>query len=269
MAGHEVWNFVNKFYNLYKTGKNASLVLKSHNGKVVINLQLDLDDLILPPPQPPNKSHLSPSRVRRTQRRARARAEAAENATNSSSNNLVAAALAAAPPSPTDTAVIVTDEIINIAEQANYDSRSSKDTIDDVAAKVIKSEVNNEEVDNSEDVDINYNVKVYNPFSPLQMKKELDEPEPASTDYPSSPRQPSSAPSSCGSPSRHSSSSAEPCSPQGTPGTSRINGKKPDTDMSFNLDSKFENMELKLEQMVRNLEKNLENIIEAESKANM
>ena len=142
-------------------------MLKSHNGKVVINLQLDLDDLILPPPQPPNKSHLSPSRVRRTQRRARARAEA----TNSSSNNLVAAALAAVPPSPTDTAVIVTDEIINIAEQANYDSRSSKDTIADVAAKVIKSEVNNEEVDNSEDVDINYNVKVYNPFSPLQMKQ--------------------------------------------------------------------------------------------------
>ena len=205
MAGHEVWNFVNKFYNLYKTGKNALLVLKSHNGKVVINLQLDLDDLILPPPQPPNKSHLSPSRVRRTQRRARARAEAAENATNSSSNNLVAAALAAAPPSPTDTAVqavIVTDEITNIAEQANYDSRSSKDTIDDVAAKVEQTDFDNREVDHSEDIDIKYSVKVYNPFSPLQMKKELDEP--ASRDHPSSPRKPSSATTSCELRSPHS-----------------------------------------------------------------
>ena len=267
MAGHEVWNFINKFYNLYNTGKNASLVLKSQNGKVVINLQLDLDDLVLPPPQPSNKSHRSPSRVRRTQRRARAQAEAAaENDTHSTSNNLVAAVEAAAPLSPTDAAeqaVIVTEEITNLTEQANYDTRSSKDTIDDVAAKVVQTEVD------KEDIDINFNVKVYNPFSPLQMKKELDEHEPASTDYPSSPRQPSSAPSSCGSPSRHSSSSAEPCSPQGTPGTSRINGKRPDTDMSFNLDSKFENMELRLEQMVRNLEKNLENRIEAESNTNM
>ena len=262
MAGHEVWNFVNKFYNLYNTGKNASLVLKSHNGKVVINLQLDLDDLILPPPQPPNYSHRSPSRVRRTQRRARARAEAAaENATHSTSNNLMAAVEAAAPQSPTDTGVIVTEEITNIAEQAYYDTRSSKDTIDDAAAKVVKTEVNNEEVD------IDYNVKVYNPFSPLQMKTESEDP--ASTVHPSSTRQPSSAASSCGPRSPHSSSSAQPCSPQGTPGTSKINCKNPDTDMSFNLDSKFENMELKLEQMVRNLEKNLENIIEAESKANM
>ena len=254
MAGHEVWNFINKFYNLYNTGKNASLVLKSHNGKVVINLQLDLDDLVLPPPQPPNKSHRSPSRVRRTQRRARAEA-AAENATHSTSNNLVAAVEAAAPPSPTDAAeqaVIVTKEITNLAEQANYDKRSSKDTIDDVAAKVVQTEVD------KEDIDINFNVKVYNPFSPLQMKKELDES--ASTDHPSSPRQPQST---------HSSSSAQPCSPQGTPGTSKTNGKKPDTDMSFNLDSKFENMELRLEQMVRNLEKNLENRIEAESNTNM
>ena len=265
MAGHEVWNFINKFYNLYNTGKNASLVLKSHNGKVVINLQLDLDDLVLPPPQPPNKSHRSPSRVRRTQRRARARAEAAaENATHSTSNNLVAAVEAAAPPSPTDAAeqaVIVTEEITNLAEQANYDTRSSKDTIDDVAAKVVQTEVD------KEDIDINFNVKVYNPFSPLQMKKELDES--ASTDHPSSPQQPSSAATSCGPQSPHSSSSAQPCSPQGTPGTSKTNGKKPDTDMSFNLDSKFENMELRLEQMVRNLEKNLENRIEAESNTNM
>ena len=127
MAGHEVWNFINKFYNLYNTGKNASLVLKSQNGKVVINLQLDLDDLVHPPPQPPNKSHHSPSRVRRTQRHARAQAEAAaENDTHSTSNNLVAAVEAAATLSPTyaaEQAVIVTEEITNLAEQANYDTR--------------------------------------------------------------------------------------------------------------------------------------------------
>ena len=94
MAGHEVWSFINKFCNLCKIGKNASLLLKSHECKVVINLQLDLDVPIPPPapPQPPNKNHPSPSRIRRTQRRARARAEAAaEDANHASSNNLVAA----------------------------------------------------------------------------------------------------------------------------------------------------------------------------------
>ena len=92
MAGHEVWSFIEIFYNLCYTGKNPSLLLKSQDCIVVINLQLDLDVPIPPPPQPPNKNHPSPSRVRRTQHRARARAEAAaEDANHASSNNLVAA----------------------------------------------------------------------------------------------------------------------------------------------------------------------------------
>ena len=232
MVDHEVWSFIYIFYNLCNTGKNPSLLLKSQDCIVVINLQLDLDVPIPPPPQPPNKNHPSPSRVRRTQHRARARAEAAaENATRASSNNMVVAVEAATPPSPTYTAVqgdIVTEEITDIAVQANYDKRCPKDITEDTAAKVVQAEVDSEEVDTSEEIDINYNVKVFNLFSPLQIKKELDEP--ALTDRLSSPRQPS----------LHSSSSAQPSSPQRTPGTSR----NPDFDMSFNLDSKFENMEL-------------------------
>ena len=176
MAGHEVWSFINKFYNLCKTGKNASLLLKSHECKVVINLQLDLDVPIPPPPQPPNKkNHPSLSRIRRTQCRARARAEAAaENANRASSNNLAAAVEAATPPSPTDTAVqadIVTEEITDIAVQANYDKMCPKDITEDAAAKAVQAEVDSEEVDTSEEIDVNYNVKVFNLFSPLQIKK--------------------------------------------------------------------------------------------------
>ena len=183
---------------------------------------------------------------------------------HSTSNKLVTAVEAATPPSPTYTAVqadIVTEEITDIAVQANYDKRCPKDITEDTAAKVVQAEVDSEEVDTSEEIDINYNVKVFNLYSPLQIKNELDEP--ALTDRPSSPQQPSCA-SPCGQRSPHTScSAAQPCSPQRTPGTSR----NPDFNISFNLDSKFENMELKLEQAVRKLEKNLENLMEAESKA--
>ena len=284
MAGHEVWNFVNKFYNLCNTGKNASLISKSQNGKVVINLQLDLDAIHLPPPQPPypRQNHPSPSRVRRTQRRARARAEAAaaENATPVSSNKMVAAVEAALSPTTTDTAVqadTVPKETTNMAVQANHHPIAPKDIAavevgpDDHhhqhlhASHAEQADVDYEEIDIEEDVDVNYNVKVFNAFSPLKMLNEVDAA--ASTDHPSSQQQPSSCASpSCGPPPPRSSSSAESCSPRGTPGTRSSKVRNPDFDMSFNLDLKFEDMQLRLEKAVKNLE---EKVLEAASKADL
>ena len=80
---NEVFNFVNKFLDLSRTGKNANLSLQCQDGRVVLNLQLQLPTY--PPPQyhPRQPSHpyprASPSRVRRSLRRADARAKKAEN----------------------------------------------------------------------------------------------------------------------------------------------------------------------------------------------
>ena len=87
-AAQEVHSFVTKFLNLCKSGKNADLSLKCKDGKTVINLQLDLESYpsdvstcIPPPPYPPRQIYPRPSpyRMRRSARRARARADAAEN----------------------------------------------------------------------------------------------------------------------------------------------------------------------------------------------
>ena len=88
-AVQEVHNFVTKFLNLSKSGKNAELSLKCKDGKTVISLQLDfgsypsdVSSFTPPPPYPPRRrcpGPPSPSRIRRSARRARARADAAEN----------------------------------------------------------------------------------------------------------------------------------------------------------------------------------------------
>ena len=79
---HEVFNFVNKFMNLRKNGENATLSLQCHDGSVSVNLHLHLPSYPSPryerhqPPQPRPGSRPSPSRVRRSTRRANARANA-------------------------------------------------------------------------------------------------------------------------------------------------------------------------------------------------
>ena len=80
---NEVYNFVNKFLNLRSNGENATLSLQCHDGRVTINLQLHLPSS--PPPTdyyqshpPPNlrpRSRPNPSRMRRSARRAKVRAE--------------------------------------------------------------------------------------------------------------------------------------------------------------------------------------------------
>ena len=79
---NEVFNFVNKFLNLRKNGENATLSLHSQNGSVSVNLHLHLPSY--PPPRcephpPPRSSppcRPSPSRIRRSRRRADARTHA-------------------------------------------------------------------------------------------------------------------------------------------------------------------------------------------------
>ena len=82
MAANEVFNFVNKFLNLRKDGKNATLSLQCQDGNVSINLHLHLPSYPTPQykphptPQPGPRYRPSPSRIRRSTRRAAARAHA-------------------------------------------------------------------------------------------------------------------------------------------------------------------------------------------------
>ena len=73
----EVYSFVNKFLTLCNNGESADLSLKCHDGKTVINLQLDLSS-VPPPPYHPQVSppcvRPSPSRLRRSAQRAHSRA---------------------------------------------------------------------------------------------------------------------------------------------------------------------------------------------------
>ena len=79
---NEVFNFVNKFMNLRKNGENATLSLQCQDGSVSVNLHLHLPSYPPPryephpPPGPSPRSRLSPSRIRRSLRRAVARAHA-------------------------------------------------------------------------------------------------------------------------------------------------------------------------------------------------
>ena len=75
-AMYEIYSFVNKFMNLCDNGKNANLNLKCQDGKIVINLQLELESHVNQPyqHQPRSRKQVTPSRVRRSARRARARA---------------------------------------------------------------------------------------------------------------------------------------------------------------------------------------------------
>ena len=73
----EVHSFVNKFLTLCNNGESANLSLKCHDGKTVIDLQLHLQPVPPPsyrPQSSPPSARASPSRVRRSARRANSRA---------------------------------------------------------------------------------------------------------------------------------------------------------------------------------------------------
>ena len=82
MAGLEQLNsFIGKFVNLWQTGFDASLELKTFNGEASVHFHVGLGQAhCLQKAQPRPHHHVSPSRVRRRARRAEARRQAAEEA---------------------------------------------------------------------------------------------------------------------------------------------------------------------------------------------
>ena len=132
MAAREVWNFVHKFNNLLNTGKNATLSLKSQNGKISINLQLDLHADIIPQKLTPRHKRPSPSRIRRTERRARARddAAAAESAAPVASSSVQAVLLQSSKKNTAEQAVFIPQESHEVALQAENTPNVTKDTSD-------------------------------------------------------------------------------------------------------------------------------------------
>ena len=89
-------SFIHKFMNLCSNGKNANLSLQCNDGRVTIDLQLHLYHpppppyYQTPPPRPhpqPCQQGVSPSRLRRSKRRAHARAEKARSDVPDIANN--------------------------------------------------------------------------------------------------------------------------------------------------------------------------------------
>jgi hypothetical protein len=83
----EISSFTLEFQNLCRAGKNANLSFTSSNGKVIVNLNVQLGSLPSTPQvhSPPYRPHLhryGPSRERRRLKRAEARKIAAEEAAN-------------------------------------------------------------------------------------------------------------------------------------------------------------------------------------------
>ena len=65
-AMYEIYSFVNKFMNLCDNGINANLNPKCQDGKIVINLQLELESHDNQPyqHQPRSRKQVTPSRAR-------------------------------------------------------------------------------------------------------------------------------------------------------------------------------------------------------------
>ena len=125
---NEVFNFVNKFLNLRKNGEKATLSLECQDGSVSVNLHLHLPSY--PPPryephQPPRTSPCSrpsPSRVRRSKRRADARAHAAAK------SDIEQASQAHAPQIPAEQAdTDITRD--NSSNQVDYAEEALRNTI--------------------------------------------------------------------------------------------------------------------------------------------
>ena len=103
MAGHlELHSFVGKFWKLWRTGQNARMSVECQAGKATVNLQLDLGLPHYHHPQQHHEKQVGPSRLRRSARRAQARADAAVNAARATT----AAVDAAVQPNNTNPAAV-------------------------------------------------------------------------------------------------------------------------------------------------------------------
>ena len=90
MAMSEIDSFIYKFKHLWKSGRSASLSLKSDAGKAQVTLHVDLDDPQLLPVQHPVRSRNGPARQRRRIRRAAEREASSEasKASNTDENSV-------------------------------------------------------------------------------------------------------------------------------------------------------------------------------------
>jgi hypothetical protein len=134
MAGHfELHSFLSKFCNLWSSGRNARLAVECQAGQATVNLQLDLGLPHHEHPQEDHQKRVSPSRLRRSARRAKARHQAAVDAaeataTDKPSNTNTAAAKAApsvkdaseedAAPTKEEAAVQAAPQVMEAAVQA-------------------------------------------------------------------------------------------------------------------------------------------------------
>ena len=86
----EIDSFIYKFKHLWKSGRSASLSLKSDAGKAQVTLHVDLDDPQLLPVQHPVRSRNGPARQRRRIRRAAEREASSEasKASNTDENSV-------------------------------------------------------------------------------------------------------------------------------------------------------------------------------------
>ena len=82
MEQSEIDSFVFKFRHLCRSGRNATLTLRSSAGKASIDLHVDLGDQQHIPVQQRQHSRDGPARQRRRLKRAAARRDAAEQAAN-------------------------------------------------------------------------------------------------------------------------------------------------------------------------------------------
>ena len=132
----EIHSFVQKFVTLCANGENANLSLQSKNGRITVDLQLHLHPTPPPPfySTPPSRPRPreyqqgpSPSCVRRSQRRAAARAEKA-SAEVLDLANVIASEKAVIYSTPNEYA---TDEAEN-AVQTEQVVSSTEDVISDI-----------------------------------------------------------------------------------------------------------------------------------------
>ena len=127
MALNELDSFIYKFKNLWQTGRNASLSLKSNYGKVEAHLGVELGEAFAPVFQ---RSKNGPSRQKRRERRAAARnAGKAKQPVNVKEDTAVEAST-----SSTDTGILTTQNAENTAENGGVEMN--------LGTKVVKDKMN-------------------------------------------------------------------------------------------------------------------------------
>ena len=146
MATEEFNSFVRKFFDLWKSGLHASLHLETTAGKATVSLSLELGTVVSAEEAKPHyHKKVSPSQVRRRQRRAQARREA-----NGGECNVIVKSA-----SEEDATFYVASVEDNDREEMSVEDVSSQEGMKEGAFDDMQVELNDtEEVDKVDDDDI-------------------------------------------------------------------------------------------------------------------